>query len=94
MFAVLIPTPPGIWMVPKSADELTSRFKIVSNESLKHSVSNPGFPELEIRVFGSFLLPENRFFQLSNPGILKNLELLLHSNISNSDNIKVADWRV
>jgi len=45
------------------------------------SVSSPGFPE-----------PETRFFHLTNPGILKILELLLHSNISDSDNIELADW--
>jgi len=53
------------------------------------SVSNPGFPEPETRVFGYFLLPETRFFQLPNPCILKILELLLHSNISDSDNTEV-----
>ena len=59
------------------------------------SVSNPGFPEPETRVFGLFSTTRNPFFfQLLNPGILKNLELLLHSNISNSDNTKVADCRV
>jgi len=58
------------------------------------SVSNPGFPQPETRFFGYFLLPETRFFQLLNPGIIKKLELLLRLNISNSDNIKVADWRV
>jgi len=58
-------------------------------------VSNPGFPEPETRFFGCFLLPETRvFFQLPNPDIFKNLELLLHSNISNSDKTEVEDWRV
>jgi len=33
-------------------------------------------------------------FSTTKHGILKNLELLFHSNISNSDNIEVADWRV
>jgi len=56
------------------------------------SVSNPGFPEHETRVFGYFLLPETRIFQLPNPGIWKILELLLHSNITDSDNIEVQDW--
>jgi len=51
-------------------------------------------PEPETRFFGYFWLPDIRFFQLPNPGILKNLELLLHSNISDSDNTEFADWRV
>jgi len=59
------------------------------------SVSNPGFPEPETRVFLSiFYYPKPGFFQPPNPGILKILELLLHSNISNSDNTEVADRRV
>jgi len=62
--------------------------------SVAFSVSNPGFPEAETRCFGYFLLPETRFFQLPNLGFLKILELLWHSNFSNSDNTEVADWRV
>jgi len=62
---------------------------------IKTSVSNPGFPEPETRFFGYFLLSRNPgFVQLPNPGILKILVLLLHSNISNSHNSEVADWRV
>jgi len=52
------------------------------------------FPNPKPVFLGYFLLPETRFFQLPNRGILKNLELLLHSNISNFDNTEVADWRV
>jgi len=44
--------------------------------------------------FNSELISASGFFQLPNPGILKILELLLHSNISNSDNTEVADWCV
>jgi len=55
------------------------------------SVSNPGFPEPETR---DFYYSKPDFFQLPNPGILKTLELLLHSNIRNSDNTEVADWGV
>jgi len=48
----------------------------------------PGF-------IGYFLLPETCvFFQNTNPDIFKNLELLLQSNISNSDNTEVVEWRV
>ena len=60
---------------------------------------NPGF-------LGYFLLPETRVFWIfstaQNPGFFnyqtqvfkKKLKLLLHSNISDSDNTEVADWRV
>jgi len=34
------------------------------------------------------------FFQPINQDILKNLELLLHSNISNCEYIEVEEWRV
>jgi len=44
--------------------------------------------------FAIFYHPKPVFFQLLNPGIKKKQELLLHSNISNSDNTKVADWGV
>jgi len=47
------------------------------------SLSNPGFPE-----------PETRFFSTTNPDIFKNLELLLHSNISDYDNTEGVEWRV
>jgi len=52
------------------------------------------FPNPKPGFFGYFLLPETRVFQLPNPGILENLELLLHSNISDSDNTEVADRRM
>jgi len=52
------------------------------------------FPIRKPVFSGYFLLPEARFFQLPNPGISKILELLLHSNISDSDNTEVADWGV
>ena len=47
-------------------------------------------------VFPTRVIPNPRsgFFQPPNPDILKKLELLLHSNISNSDNTEVADWGV
>jgi len=51
------------------------------------SVPNPGFSP-------TFYYPRPTFFQLPNLGFVKNLELLLHSNISNSDNTEVADRRV
>jgi len=41
-----------------------------------------------------FYYPKPVFFQLPNPGIFKSLELLLYSNISNSDITEVADWRM
>jgi len=41
-----------------------------------------------------FYYPKLGFFQPPNPGILKILELLLPSNISNSDNTEVADRRL
>jgi len=67
--------------------------KVHHNEVLT-SVSNPGFPEPETRFFlAIFYFPKHGFFQLLNPDILKILELLLHSNISDSDNTEVADWR-
>jgi len=50
-----------------------------------------GFPEPKTRVFGYFLLPETRFFKAPNPDILKNMELLLHSNISNFENTEVVE---
>jgi len=50
-----------------------------------HSVSNLG-------ILAIFYYPKPGFFQLPNLGILKILELLLHSNISDSDNTEVADW--
>jgi len=59
------------------------------------SASNPGFTEHETRFFlAIFYYPKPVIFQLPNPSILRNLELLLHSNISDSDNTEVADWRV
>ena len=59
------------------------------------TVSHQGFPEPENRFFRLLSTTRNPFFlQLPNPGILKILESLLHSNISNSDNTEVADWRV
>jgi len=63
-------------------------------KSFATSVSNPGFPEPETRFLAIFYYPKPVFFQLPNPGIFQNLELLLHSNISNSDNTEVADWSV
>ena len=53
-------------------------------------------PHLSEVVFPTRVFPNRKpgFCQLLKPGILKNLELLLHSNISNSDNTKVAVWRV
>jgi len=50
------------------------------------------FPNTKPGCFGNFPLPETHcFFQLLFPGILKNLELLLYSNICNSDNTEVSD---
>jgi len=49
------------------------------------------FPNPKPVFLAIFHYPEPVFFQLPNLGILKNLELLLHSNISNSDNTEVAD---
>ena len=67
----------------------------VKKHCLRCSVSNPGFPEPQTRFFRYFLLPETRFFfQPRNPDILISLESLLHSNISNSDNTEVVEWRV
>ena len=63
---------------------LTNSIKCTQPTTLVHSVSNTFF-------LAFFYYPKPGFFQLLNPGILKNLELLLHSNISNSDNTKVAD---
>jgi len=57
------------------------------------SASDPGFTEPETRIFGYFYYPKPVIFQLPNPSILRNLELLLHSHISDSDNTEVADWR-
>ena len=51
------------------------------------------FPNPKPVFFGYFPLPETRFFSTTNSGYLKNLELLLHSSINDSDNIEVADWR-
>jgi len=50
------------------------------------------YPNPKTVFLGYFLLPATRFF--SNADILKKLELLLHSNISNSDNNEVEEWRV
>jgi len=49
------------------------------------------FPNPKPGFFGYFLLTPTRFFSTTKPGYFKNLELLLHSNISNSDNTEVAD---
>jgi len=43
------------------------------------------------RVFSNPKLVFFSYFLLPNLGILKSLELLLHSNIINSDNTEVAD---
>jgi len=66
---------------------------VVTVQLLPASVSNPGFPEPETRFLVIFYYPKPVFFQLPNPSSLKNLELLLHSNISDSDNTEVAEWR-
>jgi len=52
------------------------------------------FPNLKPVFLAIFYYPKPGFFQLSNPGALKIMELLLHSNISVSDNTEVADWGV
>jgi len=52
------------------------------------------FPNAKPAFFGYFLRHETRVFQPPNLETSKNLELLLHSNISNSDNTEVVDWRV
>ena len=49
------------------------------------------FPNPKPVFFGYFLLP---VFSTTKPGYLENLELLLHSNICNSDNTEVVDWRM
>jgi len=46
-------------------------------------------------VFWLFSTSRNPFFvSTSKPGYFKSLELLLHSNISNSDNTEVEEWCV
>jgi len=52
------------------------------------------FPNPKPVFLAIFYYPKPVFFQLPNPGILKNLEQLLRLNISNFDNADVADWRV
>jgi len=56
------------------------------------NVSNPGLPEPENRFSWLFSSTRNPFF--FKRGYFKKLELLLHSNISNSDNNEVEEWRV
>jgi len=45
-------------------------------------------------VFWLFSTTRILFFSTSKPGYFKSLDLLLHSNISNSDNTEVEEWRV
>jgi len=52
------------------------------------------FPNPKPGFLAIFYYPKLGYFQLPNPGILKILELLLHSNISDSDNSEVTDWDV
>jgi len=54
---------------------------------VSHSFSNPVFLAI-------FYYPKPVFFQLPYPVILKILKLLLHLNISDSDNTGVASWGV
>jgi len=46
-------------------------------------------------IFWLFSTTRNPFFsQPTNPDVFKFLELLLHSNISHSDNTEVEEWCV
>jgi len=49
------------------------------------------FPNPKPVFLAIFYHPKPVFFSTTKPGYLKNLELLLHLNISNSDNSEVAD---
>jgi len=62
--------------------------------AIASSVSNRVFPIPKPGFLAIFCYPKSGLFQLSNPDIKKNMELLLHSNISNSDNTEVGDWRM
>jgi len=44
--------------------------------------------------FWLFSTTRNPFFQPANPDILKKTRIAVHSNISNSDNTEVEEWRV
>jgi len=57
------------------------------------SVSYPGFPDPKSVFLAIFYYPKS-VFNYQTGVFKKKLELLLHSNISNSDNTEVADWRV
>jgi len=52
------------------------------------------FPNLKPVFLAIFYYRKPVFFQPPNPDILKSLEMLLHSNTTNSDNTEVADWGV
>ena len=52
------------------------------------------FPNPKPVFLTIFYYPKPGFLQSPNPDIKKKLELLLHSNTSNSDNAEVSDWGV
>jgi len=52
------------------------------------------FPNPKPGFLGYFLLPKTQVFLTTKAGYFQNLELLLPSNISNSDNTKFAEWHV
>jgi len=55
---------------------------------------NAGFLELETRFLAIFYYPKPGFYSITKPGCFKNIELLLHSNIRNSDNTEIVEWGV
>jgi len=64
-----------------------------SKHSKKSYCFQPGFSRTRNPFFLAVsYYSEPVFVQLPNPGILKILELLLHSNISDSDNTEIQDW--
>jgi len=62
--------------------------------SIRHYCFQPGFSRIRNPFFDNFLLyTKPGFFQAINKDISKNLELLLHSSMSDSDNTEeVAVW--
>jgi len=52
------------------------------------------FPNPKLVFLAIFWYPKPIFFQPPNLGISKKLELMLQSNISNSDNTEVVEWCV
>jgi len=75
----------------------------VHNEQKRDTLGGAHYPFFFTRVVKPHLAPgivrtfttrNQDLFQPINQDILKNLELLLHSNISNCYNIEVEEWRV